>query len=150
MTPSRWALTAVVAFLLAGCGSDGGEPTRWEGPPRPSATGRVEVSSFNDLVARERPASAQSPLLAAAEFLRLDRSDAGTTSLVSQLGGEGNGPAAVVATLDRLPDDSVRAQRYVLQLDRQEDGTWRLRSAIWGQRCWPGRGHQGFSAAPCV
>jgi hypothetical protein len=54
-----------------------------------------------------------------------------------------------VATLDRLPDDSVRAERFVLGLERQ-GGVWRLRSAVWSQRCWAGRGHQQFSVAPCL
>ena len=110
----------------------------------------MEVSGFNDLLDDERPPAGESPFSAAAEFLRLDRSNAGTTSLASRVGSEGAGPATVVATLDRLPDDSVRAERYVVVLDRQEDGTWRLRSAVRTQRCRPGRGHQDFSVEPCV
>jgi len=146
----RWALAATAALVLAGCGADGGGPKEWAGPPRPSADGRLDVASFNDFLAGEGAASARSPVLASAEFLRLDESDAPTISLVSRAGAEGGGPATVVATLDRLLDDSVRAQRYVLRLERQADGTWRLRSARWAQRCWPGRGHQDFSPQPCV
>ncbi len=149
MKASRWALAAAAALLLAGCGGGGGRPA-WEGPPGPSADGRVEVSRFNEFLADERPASARSALLASAEFLRLDRVEAGTISLALRAGPEGGGPVTVVALLDRLPDDSIRSQRYVLRLERQHDGTWRLRSAVWAQRCWPGRGHQSFSPAPCV
>jgi len=149
---ARVALLTAGAVLLAGCGSDAKDeqPARWNGPPRPDASGKVDVAPFNAFLARERPAAARAPLTAVAEFLRLDTADAGATSISSRLGGEGAGPATVVATLDRLLDDSVRAQRYVLALERRADGTWRVRSAAWSQRCQQGRGHQDFTAAPCV
>jgi hypothetical protein len=120
----RWALAAASVVVLAGCGSPNGRP---------------------------RPATSLSaPLAAASEFLRLDRSGAQITSLVVRRPGEGGHLATVIATLDRLPDDSVRAIRYVLTFERRGNRAWHLRSAVRTQRCWPHRGHQGFSPADCV
>ena len=136
-------LGALVAVLvLTACGSGAKTPERW--------SGKVDVAGFNAFLDRVKPDASHSPLAAAAEFLRLDRSTAQTTSLVSRRNGEGGGPATVIVTLDRLPDDSIRAVRYLLRFERQKNGTWRLRSAFRRQRCWPGRGHQGFTPEPCV
>ena len=134
------AVLAVAAALpLAGCG---GGSREWPGPPRPAADGTVSVAGFSH--------AARSPIDTAAAFLRLDKRQAATTTLVSKTALEGGDRAAVTATFDGLLDDSIRADRYVLLLERQSDGTWRLRSATWSQRCWSGRGHQNFSVALCV
>lgn len=130
-----------VALLLAGCGGGSGHK-QWAGPPPPAADGSVSVAGFDQ--------AARSPLDTAAAFLRLDQVQAATTTLVSRTAAEGGDRATVTATFDGLLDDSIRAHRYVLELERQTDGTWRLRSAAFSQRCQPGRGHQYFSAAPCV
>ena len=50
---------------------------------------------------------------------------------------------------DGLEDDSVRAERYVLELER-DGGIWKLVSARRDQRCQAMRGHQEFSPALCV
>ena len=128
----RWALLAASVAVLAGCGSRGVSHTE---PTSPVSTGSTNLSVV---------------LSAASELLRLDKSGAQATSLVVRRPGESPDRATVVATLDRLPDDSVRAVRYVLTFDRRADGTWHPRSAVRGQRCWPHRGHQDFSHAPCI
>lgn len=137
----RWGLLAAAVAVVAGCGSGAKKQERW--------SGWLDVSGFNAFLERVQPEAASSPLGAAAEFLRLDRATAQTTSLVSRRNGEGGGPATVIVTVDRLADDSVRAMRYVLELAPRDDGTWRLRSVSRTQRCWPRRGHQSFSPAPC-
>jgi hypothetical protein len=60
------------------------------------------------------------------------------------------GASATVSLTNGLLDDSVRSQRYELELSRRDDGTWTIDSASWAQRCHEGRGHQGFSPEPCV
>jgi hypothetical protein len=129
------------ALLLAGCGGGGGHE-QWAGPPPPAADGSVSIAGFDQ--------AARSPLDTAAAFLRLDQVQAATTTLVSRTAAEGGDRATVTATFDGLLDDSIRAHRYVLELEQQTDGTWRLRSATFSQRCQPGRGHQDFSPALCV
>jgi hypothetical protein len=81
--------------------------------------------------------------------LRLDQRAVTTTSIVARSGPEGMGPAVVTATLDGLPDDSVRAERWTLTF-APEDGTYRLAEARRTQRCWPNRGHQEFGPQRCV
>ncbi len=132
---------------LAACSSSAED--EWAGPPRPGDGGRLGVEDFNDYLA-EYDEYARSPVIAATEFLRLDRTTgAATTSVVAEATAEGSGPTTVTVTLDGLPDDSVRAQRYVLVLGPDGDN-WKLTSAVTAQRCWPGRGHQTFSTEPCV
>lgn len=59
------------------------------------------------------------------------------------------GQAKVIAINDGLSDDSVRGERYELELMRQADGSWLPSRARRSWRCWPSRGHASFSAAPC-
>jgi hypothetical protein len=152
------ALLAAAAFATAGCGekdepatgagADGPRPAEeWAGPP--TNLGKLEVEAFNahagDVVERWE----RSALLTAAEFVRLDRARAATTSVVARAAPEDGPTARVVVTLDGLADDSVRATRYVLELER-EGGTWRLTSATRDQRCHEGRGHADFATTTCV
>ena len=88
-------------------------------------------------------------MLAATEFLRLDQIDAGQTTIVSTAPGEVRDEASVLVTLEGLLDDSVRAARYQLELERPSSD-WRLRSAKVTYSCQAGRGHAGFSTEPCV
>ena len=145
---SRLVATAAASLALAGCGG-GGDAERWAGPPREQQDGTIDVSAFAEHMSDSDELWAASPLLAAAEFLRLDRSTARTTAVVATTGPEGTGPTIVTATLDRLLDDSVRAKRYELEFVRANDKV-RLRAARWTQQCWPGRGHQDFSTELCV
>jgi hypothetical protein len=105
---------------------------------------------FNDHLADSDEPFARSPLLAAAEFLRLDRIHARATELTARGPAEGSGPTAVIATLDGLLDDSVAAKRYTLEFEPTSDGRVRLDSARWSQRCHRGRGHQDFNAQLCI
>jgi hypothetical protein len=81
------------------------------------------------------------------EFLALGEQESGSRSFQSTSTG-GNAGATLV--IDGLADDSVRARRYELTFTRRDDGTWKVESAHWSQRCHEGRGHQDFSAEPCV
>jgi hypothetical protein len=56
----------------------------------------------------------------------------------------------VTATVDHLLDDSTAAVRYELHFARADDGSIILTSGAWSQRCRPGRGHEDFSAEPCI
>ena len=81
------------------------------------------------------------------EFLALAPQENSTRSFQSTSNG-GSGSATLV--IDGLGDDSVRARRYELTFTRRDDGTWKVESAHWAQRCHEGRGHQDFSPEPCV
>jgi hypothetical protein len=144
--PVRLAGLLATALALAGCGTDA---RSWPGPDVPSPDGRLEVASFNEHLSGGGSESDGSPLALATEYLRLEDTSAATTTVVVSAAAEGRGPSRVAVTLDRLLDDSVRALRYELALERTPDG-WRLRSATVAQRCWPGRGHTRFSPEPCV
>lgn len=83
-------------------------------------------------------------------FVEAGASDATQRSFQATSGPEGGGPASASLLLDGLLDDSVRSQRYDLELSRRDDGTWRIDSAAWAQRCQEGRGHQAFTPEPCL
>jgi hypothetical protein len=142
-------LLVVAVLALVGCGSSSGPKAGWSGPAPAGADGTLGVADFNDFLTGDGQDFAGSPVMAATEFLRLDEVDAGTTTVVSTAPGEVRDQATVVVTLDQLLDDSVRAARYRLELERP-DGDWRLRSAMVTHRCQPGRGHAGFSTEPCM
>jgi hypothetical protein len=138
---------SLTAVALAGCNGDA-EQT-WAGPPDPAADGSVAIEDFvqhqEDVDERwERSAE-----MVAAEFLRLDERTATTTTITGQSGAEGAGPRAVTVTLDGLLDDSVRAEQWMLVLELDDEG-YTLASAIRTLRCQAGRGHDEFTAEPCV
>ena len=83
-------------------------------------------------------------------YVEAGASDAAQLSFRVTSSGEDRTPASASLTLDGLLDDSVRAQRYELELSRRDDGTWKIESASWAQRCQEDRGHQAFSPAPCL
>jgi hypothetical protein len=150
-----------VALLAGGCGygdDDEDEPTSpppaQAAPPVPEPdprTGSIPVDEFNGFVEQARPAFATSALRTAIEFANAGQGQAAKTSVTASEGAEGNSDeASVTVTREGLADDSVRAVRYVILLDRNGDGTWSVRSAQRLQRCHQGRGHQDFSPQLCT
>jgi hypothetical protein len=146
----RLLTCAVLAslVLLPACGADG-EHAAWGGPPDPSADGTVAVDGFGEHAESVDEPWERSAVMAAAEFLRLDETTAARTSIEGQAGPEGGGPETVVVTLDGLADDSVRAERWTLSFE-PEDDAYRLTEASWAQQCQPGRGHEDFTPEPCI
>jgi hypothetical protein len=150
----------VVLVLAAGCGY-GDDDDRDEEAPAPAAqappvpqpedgTGSLPVEEFNEFVEQAQPAFATSALRTAIEFAHAGEGQAASTSVVASEGAEGNADnASVTVTREGLADDSVRAVRYVIVLDRDGEGMWSLRSAKRLQRCHEGRGHQDFSPQLC-
>ena len=57
--------------------------------------------------------------------------------------------ATVLVTAEGLGDDSVAGERYRLLYRQGADGDWELEDAGVQVRCHAGRGHAGWSAAPC-
>jgi hypothetical protein len=109
------------------------------------ATGRIDVAAFNEFLAGAGGSAATSPCDAVRVLLHLDRPlDEGTIAIVAV---ESDG--TVIATLDRLADDSIKAVRYSLVFSDSGGGA-RVESATWAQRCQSGRGHDGFSVELCV
>lgn len=56
----------------------------------------------------------------------------------------------LTVTNEGLLDDSVRAERYVFDLKKDSRGVWTVTSAQKSWSCWQNRGHQDFSAVPCI
>jgi hypothetical protein len=129
----RLALVLAVG-VLAACGDDD-EPVGES----------VPVERFNERAASSNEPWTRSPDRFAAEFLRIDEREGEGLEVSFEQDDE-----ELVVTLDRLSDDSVRAERYALVLERQEDGSLRLVSAHRTWRCWERRGHQDFSTELCI
>ena len=92
----------------------------------------------------------RSAAMAAAEFLRLDERKATRITIAGRASAEGGGPQQVIVTLDGLPDDSVRSERWTLEFEEGEGGVFELTAATRELRCRPGRGHAAFAPEPCI
>ena len=130
-------LLVVVLLPLAGCGGSD-PPPEWIRPAelRPR-TGVLEVEDFRRHAQAVNEEWERDPAALAREYLG---------------GGEGEitvDGRQVTLLRDGLEDDSIRAERWVLELER-EGGGWELVAARWEQRCHVGRGHQGFSPELCL
>jgi hypothetical protein len=154
---ARVVLLVAVVVALAGCGSNGDSKSddaksTWAGPPKADSAGKVPVVDFNQYLKGDGQAFASSPIAAVTEFLGLDNSSAAETTMVATSPAEVQNYSEVVATLNGLLDDSVRAARYTVELHRDQESPpiWSLRAADWAQQCQPGRGHQSFTPQPCV
>ena len=123
----------------------------WDGPPEPlPADGNLPVDAFNAFAESVGEPWERDVAATVDEFVGRDESEAPSVSFQATSGPEGGGSTSASLLLDGLLDDSVRARRYDLTLSRREDGTWRLDSASWAQRCQQGRGHQAFTPALCL
>jgi hypothetical protein len=142
----RSVALVLLTLALAGCSTD--DEPEWPGPEH-AADGSIATDGFTDYAADVDEPWERSPALVAAEFLRLDEDTAPETTIESDTGPEGGGPARVTVTLDRLLDDSVQTRRYDLELSRDGE-TWQLDRATWAQRCRAERGHQDFSPELCL
>jgi hypothetical protein len=56
----------------------------------------------------------------------------------------------VTITDDGYLDDSMRGKKEILEMERDKNGVWKLTSYLKGVRCWEGRGHDDYSAKPCM
>jgi hypothetical protein len=83
-------------------------------------------------------------------FLRLDERKAQRITIAAQAGPEGGGGQTVVVTLDGIPDDSVRTERWTLGFEEAGGGVYALTGALRELRCREGRGHQEFAGEACV
>jgi hypothetical protein len=137
--------TLLLAGLLAGCGSDdSAEPAEtepgieWQGVPEPRPRdGMLEVEAFRSYTESVDAEFEREPQTLVREYLRIED---GTLTV--------QGPRATLLR-DSLEDDSVRAERWVLDLEREGD-VWAVAAARWEQRCHEQRGHPTFSPELCL
>ncbi len=117
------------------------------GPIGAPASGVLPVAAFNARAERVDEPWERDLAKITDEFLAIPEQETGSRSFQATSSGDS---AYVTLLIDGLADDSVRARRYELALARRADGTWRIESARWVQRCHEGRGHQEFTPEPCV
>ena len=145
------ATTVTVAATTTQTTTEAVPPGRWSGPPEPlPANGMLPVDAFNAYAESVDEPWERDLAATTYEFVGREESEAPSVSFQASSGPEGDGPTSASLLLDGLLDDSVRARRFDLTLSRRQDGTWRLVSASWAQRCQEGRGHQAFTPALCL
>ena len=133
-------LALVLGTAVAACGGadDAEPPVSWGGLQRPYPAGGVlPVDDFRAYAESLDADWERDPETLAREYTRV------TDGAATVEGGH------VTLLRDSLEDDSVRAERYVLDLERDDD-VWTLVRARWEQRCHAQRGHQEFSPELCV
>lgn len=144
------AALALVVVVLAGCGSDVDVELVWGGPPGAAPGGAVSTQGFSGFQQEVDEDWERSPAMAAGVFLRLDERKAQRITIDAKAGPEGGGGQTVVVTLDGIPDDSVRTERWTLGFEEATDGVYTLTAALRELRCREGRGHQEFAGEACV
>ena len=120
------------------------------GPPPAPPGGTASADALHRRLAAVDEPFERTPAGVASEFTSLVATEARKVSLEVTANPDGGDTATALIVVDGLLDDSVRALRYELALGRAPDGTWRVASIEKTRRCAPGRGHQDFSAEPCV
>ncbi len=143
----RYVLAATICVLLfAGCGGgdDAATPSTtqhaidWEGVPEPRPRdGVLAVDAFRSYLRAVEAEWEREPEAVVRRYLRID--DGALTV---------DGTRAILLR-DSLEDDSVAAERWVLELERDGEN-WSLHAARWEQRCHQGRGHQEFGNELCL
>jgi hypothetical protein len=139
-----------VGLILSGCGSDVVVELVWAGPPDAAPGGAVSADGFAGFQQQVDEAWERSPAMAAGVFLRLDERKASRITIDAKAGPEGGGGQTVTVTLDGIPDDSVRTERWTLGFEEAEDGTYVLTGALRELHCHACRGHGDFAGEPCV
>lgn len=81
------------------------------------------------------------------EECRPERVEGKYNSCVVNISQDGN-QWVITVTYNGLYDDSVKASRVQTAVTRKE-GKWIKGDIFRSQQCWPGRGHQDFSAELC-
>ena len=147
---ARYAACLLAVLVLAGCGSDIDVELVWGGPPDAAPGGAVSTQGFSSFQQEVDEDWERSPAMAAGVFLRLDERKAQRIKIAAKAGPEGGGGQNVVVTLDGIPDDSVRAERWTLGFEEASDGVYTLTAALRELRCREGRGHQEFAGEACV
>lgn len=61
---------------------------------------------------------------------------------------ESNKVVQVTIINDGLLDDSVKAEKFVVDMSNENDA-WQITGAVKTVQCYKGRGHEDFSAEPC-
>jgi hypothetical protein len=140
----RYVLVAAMsAVLLVGCGggdddSGAAQADVWQGVAelRPR-DGVLDVEAFRSHLESVDAEYEQKPETLVREYLGV--ADGELTV---------EGPRATLLR-DSLEDDSVRAERWLLDVAKDGD-TWTIVAARWEQRCHQNRGHQEFTPELCV
>lgn len=121
-------------------------------PVRPDSTRSLAADVVDQLVADTVDVSiGRSPVLMAlvvADELPYSGDCREVKASLELLGGEPR-RASVVVLVDMCSDDSIRSRWYKVALSMRENGSWRIDTVRNAWACWPGRGHERYSALPC-
>ena len=144
------AVTLFLAVLAAMTAAAAGKTTATVlGDPEYES---INFAEFNETVAEaagKSEAWTMDPVLVA---LKLAGPSEGMTQNIERVYGSAESPdaAKVVITNEKLPDDSVMGQRFVIVLGKNDDGSWTVKRAGKAVKCQEGRGHQDYSKEPCM
>ena len=119
-------MVCAMALLMSGCGNN------------------TNVEQTNGVIKENYPL--QVALDSMGEHFQSDVSNLNVIQHVNSV--ESPDKAVVTIEASGLMDDSVSAEKTVFTMVYQND-RWEIVNRVTTQRCWPGRGHQDFSAQPC-
>ena len=119
---------------------------------KPARYKKLDTKRFNRKIrdaARNKEFWVKMPTLVASNFVgKFSETKRRTIQIVSPT-IESARRLDIIVIDDGLADDSVRSEKYKLELVTSRAGIWYIISAEKAWRCYKGRGHQDYSAAPC-
>ncbi len=113
---------------------------------------KLSTAQFNRKVriaARKGEFWVQMPTIVASNFVGKFSEAKTRTVQVMSPSAESSRTLDVIIIDDGFADDSVRGEKYKLKLRTAGKGIWYVISAEKSHRCYKGRGHTGYSTAPC-
>lgn len=118
----------------------------------PEDTEAIDASAYEERVgdaAEERPGVRENPLFAALASLPMPpRADSEDVRIRSSERGERLPSVSVHVLVDGYLDDSQRGAWWKIELDRDEDGDWRVSGGRRAILCY--RGEAGFTSSHCL
>ncbi|MCI0388394.1 MAG: hypothetical protein MOB07_06465 [Acidobacteria bacterium] len=140
----------IAAALMALLAFDAHAQLKTEG--KVASYEKVNPDQFNQSV--KDAARNQEPWAASAISVALKMAwngDDAKSTIVEVVKKSAEDPNAItiIVTHDGLMDDSTRAVKYKLELQKGADGVWQVTKASRARSCRTGRGHANYSSALC-
>jgi len=146
-----WPALGLLAVLAAGAGC-GKQTASGSAAAGPTGFQVLDTDSYNRRIDEALETGAEWPRSPLRTVLAMFGDDTDTRDVrieESKNLTEGADRTAFVVEKDGILDDSIRGSWLEAELERQDDGTWRVTTARIAWRCWRAKDPEAWTAEPC-